>query len=137
MKQELDELLCKKYPKMFVNRNKSMQETAMCWGFGCGDGWFNLIDELCGSIQSYIDLNSRPDRVIPQVTVDQVKEKFGTLRFYYQGGNDLIHGMVWFAESMSGRICVKCGEPGTRQSDNGWVYTACKAHSQSNDECND
>ena len=130
MKQELDELLCKKYPKMFVNRNMSMQETAMCWGFSCGDGWFVLIDELCGSIQSYIDLNSRPDRVIPQVIVDQVKEKLGTLRFYYTGGNDLIHGMVWFAESMSGRICDKCGEPGTRQSDNGWVYTVCKSHSK-------
>ena len=137
MKQELDELLCKKYPKMFVNRNKSMQETAMCWGFSCGDGWFDLIDELCDSIQSYIDNNSRQDRIIPQVIVEQVKEKFGTLRFYYQGGNDTIHGMVWFAESMSGKICEVCGNPGTRQSGNGWIYTACKAHSQSNDECND
>ena len=129
MKQEFDELLCNKYPKMFVNRNKSMQETAMCWGFSCGDGWFTLIEELCGNIQSYIDNNSRPGRIIPQVTVDQVKEKFGTLRFYYQGGNDVIDGMVWFAESMSGRICEVCGNPGIRQG-TGWVYTACKAHSK-------
>lgn len=136
MKQELDELLCKKYPKMFVNRNASMEETAMCWGFECGDGWFTLIDELCGDIQSYIDNNSRGDRNIPQVTVDQVKEKFGTLRFYYEGGNDLIHGMVWFAESMSGKICEVCGNPGKTHG-TGWVYTACRAHSQSNDECND
>lgn len=137
MKRELDELLCKKYPKMFVNRNKSMQETAMCWGFSCGDGWFNLIDELCDSIQHYIDYNNRPDHPVPQVIVDQVKEKFGTLRFYYHGGNDIIHGMVWFAESMSSRICDKCGHPGTRKSDNGWVYTACEAHSKVGEECND
>ena len=99
MREELDSLLCQKYPKMFVNRNKSMQETCMYWGFECSDGWFDLIDELCSSIQSYIDNNSRaPDRIIPQVTVDQVKEKFGTLRFYTTGGDRLIDGMIWFAE---------------------------------------
>lgn len=136
MKRELDELLCKKYPKMFVDRNKSMQETAMCWGFACGDGWFDLIDELCDSIQSYIDNNSRQDRIIPQVIVEQVKEKLGTLRFYYEGGDELIQGMVWFAESMSSRICEKCGNPGTRQGE-GWVFTACQEHSVKKDECND
>jgi len=33
MKQELDELLCKKYPKIFKDRYADMQTTAMCWGF--------------------------------------------------------------------------------------------------------
>ena len=133
MKQELDELLCKKYPKMFVNRNKSMQETAMCWGFGCGDGWFDLIDELCGSIQSYIDLNSRPDRVIPQVTVDQVKEKFGGLRFYYKGGDDNIHGMVRMAEAWADASCEECGAPGERRN-GGWIKTLCDKHEEERQE---
>lgn len=113
MREELDKLLCEKYPKMFVNRHKSMQETCMCWGFSCGDGWFDLIDQLCGNIQSYIDNNKHLN--VPQVTVDQVKEKFGTLRFYVTGGNELIRGMIWFAESMSGRICETCGAPGKRR----------------------
>lgn len=129
MNQELDEQLCKKYPKMFVNRNKTMQESCMYWGFSCGDGWYTLIDELCGSIQSYIDQNSRPGREIPQVTVDQVKEKFGTLRFYTTGGDRLISGMIWFAESMSGRICETCGDVGERRG-NGWIYTSCDEHSR-------
>jgi hypothetical protein len=55
MKQELDKLLCEKYPKMMINRNKSMQETCMCWGFECGDGWFNVLDQLMGNIQHHID----------------------------------------------------------------------------------
>jgi len=129
LKKELDEQLCKKYPKLFANRNADMQTTAMCWGFECGDGWFDLIDELCWNIQSYIDNNSRPDRQIPQVVVEQVKEKFGTLRFYYQGGNELIHGMTWFAESMSGRICEQCGRPG-KERGGGWIRTACEEHAQ-------
>jgi hypothetical protein len=137
MREELDSLLCQKYPKMFVNRNKSMQETCMYWGFSCDDGWFDLIDELCGNIQSYIDNNSRaPDKIIPQVTVDQVKEKFGTLRFYTTGGDRLIDGMIWFAESMSGRICETCGAPGKRRG-RGYIYTACNEHAKEGDKDDD
>ena len=48
MRKELDEKLCEKYPLIFKNRHADMTETAMCWGFECGDGWYNLIDVLCG-----------------------------------------------------------------------------------------
>lgn len=55
MSPEKDEQLCKKYPKIFADRHKSMIETCMCWGFECSDGWCNLIDKLCHNIQSHID----------------------------------------------------------------------------------
>ena len=179
MKQELDKLLCEKYPKMMVNRNKPMQETCMCWGFECGDGWFNILNQLMGNIQHHIDWKdkqreyarkynematqakagnfdlfeeSMKDTVnleykekrlaeivagdfrkvpesIPQVTLDQVKEKFGTLRFYYTGGDDEISGMVRMAESMSGVTCEECGNPGERRG-SGWIYTACDTHTK-------
>ena len=174
MKQELDKLLCEKYPKMMVNRNKNMQETCMCWGFECGDGWFNILDQLMGSIQHHIDwkekqrkwamdynemaaqakagnfdlfeatMKALPNdeykekrlaeivagdfrtvpKSIPQVTLDQVKEKFGTLRFYYSGGDDYISGMVSLAESMTSVICESCGNVGERRG-GGWVHTYC------------
>jgi hypothetical protein len=182
MKQELDKLLCEKYPKMMVNRHKNMQETCMCWGFECGDGWFNILDQLMGNIQHHIDwkdkqgeyarkynemaaqakagnfdlfeetmkdtvnLEYKEKRLaeivagdfrtvpesIPQVTLDQVKEKFGTLRFYYTGGDDIIDGMVRMAESMSGVTCEECGDPGERRG-GGWIYTACDAHTNPED----
>jgi len=125
MKQEFDELLCKKYPKMMVNRNLPMTETCMCWGFSCGDGWFNILDQLMGNIQHHIDWKNKNGPVVAQVTLDQVKEKFGTLRFYYTGGDDTISGMVAMAESMSGVTCETCGNIGERQG-NGWVRTICK-----------
>ena len=127
MREELDTLLCEKYPKLFVNRNKSMTESAMHWGFECGDGWFNLIDKLCGTIQRYIDQNNKD-----QVTVDQVKEKFGSLRFYTTGANQTITGMIWFAESMSSSICETCGQPGKSRG-KGWYYTACDQHTKEED----
>ena len=77
MKQELDELLCTKYPKMMVNRNLPMMETCMCWGFACGDGWYNILDQLMGNIQHHIDWKNKKEEVVAQVTLDQVKEKFG------------------------------------------------------------
>ena len=127
MKKENDEYLCKVYPKMMVNRNKDMQETCMCWGFECGDGWFQLLNQLMGNIQSYIDWQNREEEVVRQVTLDQVKEKFGTLRFYYTGGDDFIRGLVAMAESMSGVICEECGKPGT-STGGGWIKTACVEH---------
>ena len=174
MKQELDKLLCEKYPKMMVNRNKNMQETCMCWGFECGDGWFNILDQLMGNIQHHIDwkekqrkwameynemaaqckagnfelfeetMKALPNdeykekrlaeivagdfrqvpKSIPQVTLDQVKEKFGTLRFYYTGGDDYISGMVSLAESMTGVTCESCGNIGESRG-GGWIHTYC------------
>ena len=125
MKQELDKLLCEKYPKMMVNRNKNMQETCMCWGFECGDGWYNILNQLMGNIQHHIDWKNRKGEVVPQVTLDQVKEKFGTLRFYYTGGDDYISGLVSMAEAMSGVTCEGCGNVGERKG-GGWVHTYCE-----------
>jgi len=127
MKQEHDEYLCKVYPKMMVNRNAPMTETCMCWGFECGDGWFPILNQLMGNIQHHIDWKNRTEEVVPQVVLEQVKEKFGTLRFYYSGGDDYISGLVSMAESMSGIMCETCGNPGTRTS-GGWIKTACKEH---------
>jgi hypothetical protein len=127
MKQELDEYLCKVFPKIFAERNLPMQETAMCWGFDCGDGWFNIINQLCQNIQHHIDWKNKKEETVAQVVVSQVKEKYGTLRFYYSGGDDTVDGMVSMAESMSGVTCEQCGNPGT-QNEGGWITTLCETH---------
>lgn len=77
MKTELQKKLFDKYPIIFQDRNKPMTETCMCWGVDTGDGWYNLIDKLCSELM-YI---SKKHDVI--IIADQVKEKYGTLRFYY------------------------------------------------------
>ena len=64
---------------------------------------------------------------ISQVVASQVKEKFGSLRFYYSGGDDLIDGMVRLAESMSHHICESCGKMNEEVvcTGHGWVQTLC------------
>jgi hypothetical protein len=68
---------------------------------------------------------------IHQVVATQVKEKFGTLRFYYEGGDDYIDGAVSMAEAMSAVTCEVCSVPAeirTTRTPVGWIMTLC-------DEC--
>lgn len=143
MRRELDKLLCELHPKIFRDRHAPMDQTAMCWGFDCGDGWYNIINTLCHQIQSYIDdRNSRrefllqknphnipiPDEV-HQVVAVQIKEKFGTLRFYTDGGDETTNGMIRMAEAMSAVTCEECGAPGKFRGTS-WFYTACDFHAK-------
>ena len=137
MKEELDKKLCEKYPKIFKNRNGSMQETCMCWGFSHGDGWYDIIDSLCASIQNHINNKRYQFREMSQEDFDeehqvvaaQVKEKFGGLRFYVDGGDDWVYGAISMAESISYRTCEVCGAPGKTRG-TGWVRTTCDEHTK-------
>lgn len=55
MNKYLDAHLCKKYPKIFSERNLPMTQTCMCWGVETGNGWFFLLDSLCNCLQHHID----------------------------------------------------------------------------------
>lgn len=123
MKNELDKKLVEKYPKIFADRYKSMQETCMCWGFEHNDGWYTLIDNLCEMIQHHLDHNCKESKT-HQVIVEQVKEKYGTLSFYYYGGDEYISGLVAMASHLSGCICEICGNPG-KLIHGGWSKTRC------------
>ena len=119
MTPELDKQLCEKYPLIFADRNANMSQTAMCWGFECADGWYNIIDTLCKAIQNHIDQCN-----VSQVVAVQVKEKFGGLRFYYDGGDDYIEGLVQMAEMISERTCEVCGNKSTLYQ-TGWHKILC------------
>lgn len=57
MDLELEKKLFEKYPKIFRQKDLPINCTAMCWGIDCGNGWYWLIDNLCGCIQNYLDSN--------------------------------------------------------------------------------
>lgn len=120
MKKELQDSLYAKYPNIFKQKDLGAQETLMCWGIEVGDGWYDIIDMLCSCIKNDVLYNQ-----CPPVEAVQVKEKFGGLRFYVNGGNDRIDGMISLAESMSYRICETCGAPG-RPNSSGWISTLCE-----------
>ena len=96
-------------------------------GFCVDEGWWPILESLCGQIQHHLDWKNRQSEVVVQVKVAQIKEKFGGLRFYYDGGDDAIDGMVRMAESWAAHSCETCGAPG-KSRDGGWIKTLCDHH---------
>jgi hypothetical protein len=87
-----------------------------------------LINDLCAKIQQHIDSTAESISPTQQVVATQVKEKYGSLRFYYKGGNDIIDEMVDTAEFLSLNICDVCGGPAQSVSQRGWAQTRCNKH---------
>ncbi len=112
-------------------------------GFDIGKGWYPIVDSLCNRIHHHVKwVNDRRERLLKEnphdlnipneiapVVVDQVKEKFGGLRFYYTGGDDVVDGMVRMAESWAAQACEECGKPAHIRSE-GWIRTLCDEHEE-------
>jgi hypothetical protein len=120
MNQVKTKLLFDKYPKIFAGNDLPPTKGLLCFGLECGDGWSTLLDDLCGMIQHHC--NQHPE--VPQVVARQVKEKLGGLRFYYDGGDEFVCGMVSMAEYFSYHVCELCGDEGERNKI-GWLSVRC------------
>lgn len=107
MRTDLDTLLCDRYPQIFRDRLSAESAGSMSRGFTHGNGWFQLVETLCDEIQRHVEQAGTP-----AVIARQVKEKLGTLRFYYQGGDEFIAGLVAMAQGLSAYLCEDCGAPG-------------------------
>jgi len=116
------------FPEFFKHRDDP-RSSLMCFGFECGDGWYDLIYSLCEAVER--ELQAIPEYAQQSFYVVQVKEKFGGLRFYTtHNGSEEIQSLIIMAEAVSYRTCEECGMPGvlcTTNSDGGygWVKTLC------------
>lgn len=134
MHPDLTNYLTNRFPDIFA--------TIKC--FPCGDGWFYIIHDLCGCIESHeraLKLtydrrkkslegsDARPDPLPCPVEASDVKEKWGSLCFYTSGGTNYIDGAIDLAERLSERICERCGSAAKTRPDRSWVATLC-------DQCN-
>lgn len=96
------------------------------WGkwISCDSGWFPLL----------IELDEKLAQIAPDYEVSQVKEKFGTLRYYFTLDIELddqykqMQKIVDEYEHRSGSICELCGGNGSMRVQNRWCKTLC-------DEC--
>jgi hypothetical protein len=125
MNQELQDKLFEKYPTLFENKNKSIQESCMAWGIECNNGWYELLSSVCWRISQH-EKNIADPYYIP-VKFDQIKEKFGGIRIYYTGGDDYVRGVVSLADEMSYKLCEVCGNAG-KPNKGGWISVLCDEH---------
>ena len=82
-------------------------------------GWHSLVKNL---IDELFTLGWDGD-------LEQVKEKFGGLRFYIPRYSDAIDKAIIKAENLSITTCQVCGEPG-HERNTGWVRTLCDEHAK-------
>jgi hypothetical protein len=104
-----EETFCAAFPSLFP-------EPPEC-GFDLPHGWTGLVWDLCTLLngEGY------------GVACEQVKEKFGGLRFYVDRHDDSAVAAIRLAEMLSFRICQDCSKPGKRRG-GPWIRTLC-------DEC--
>ena len=132
-KQNTDKLY-KDFLELFYEKDLSIQESCMPWGFECEDGWFDLIYKCCEEITSYCNKNK-----IPIIHIGGVKQKFGSLRIDWNWPNPLdqeehfknhhhfekIDALIERFEKMSVRVCESCGKIGHIDYSYGWLIALC------------
>lgn len=154
MRKELEDRLGENFP--FMKKRASLREQLStgcivdlygAFGLECGDGWYDLIYDLCSEIMEAYQEENRP----LDIEITQIKEKYGTLRFYYifEGQNPVIHAfdligeegirftpgnsdfrkrisdIILKYEEKSETVCEMCGRPGILRTDRDWIQTLC------------
>jgi hypothetical protein len=58
--------------------------------------------------------------------VKQVKVKFGSLRFYVEGGDDYLYGAIAMLEKQTNKLCPHCGSYNKEKIDSGRYIKKCE-----------
>lgn len=129
MSPENTQKLYTAFPRLYRERLLPLSETGMCWGFECGDGWFDLLWQLSQALEG----EARQQGLNPDADewpcATQVKEKFGGLRFYMRHETSAMTALIENAETLSERTCDVCGQSGIQsRSTSGWISVKCVAH---------
>lgn len=64
-------------------------------------------------------------KYLKKYRVTQIKEKYGSLRWYDMGNTERGHEIISKYEKLSMTICINCGKPAVYES-NGWVSFLCE-----------
>ena len=132
MSEDLEKRLFDRFKQIFYSEDGTLV-SRMRYGFSCGDGWFELIWNLCN------DLTNIAKELGIKFKVVQVKEKFAGLRFYTEERvPDEMNKRIRQAEKDSLKICEVCGNPGRihstkgwrLHSSEGWLKTLCGKHAR-------
>lgn len=85
--------------------------------YGYPKGWESFVDPIVKKCEE------------KNLTILQIKEKYGGLRFYYAPLDDEVDAMVDEAEKQSLHTCERCGNQGSLR-DGGWWQTLCDEHAE-------
>lgn len=95
------------------------------WLDACPEGWKPIVNKA-DKMLKFID---------PNYKIDQIKEKFGELRYYIHSDvedevkHDILYAITSYAEGRSRHTCMECNKFGRLRDDHYWIVTLC-------DDCN-
>jgi len=118
MNPDLDARLCADFPLLYSVRREETRCSLSHFGFETDDGWFQIIHELSAELEELIRRLPAAER--DDYYVVQVKEKFGTLRFYMNMETEEMSRAIRETEGRSASACEVCGRPGTLRG-GGWL----------------
>jgi hypothetical protein len=95
----------------------------------CGEGWRNLLERACARIRAAAQADGGSFKAT------QIKEKYGTLRFYWEGAlspeaDAEVEEIIDLAEARSACTCEVCGEEGRLYQSGCWMMTRCALHAE-------
>ena len=89
--------------------------------FDVGDGWLPIVDTALSQIKWDVEHNK-----MPKVEINQIKEKFGMLNIYFDGGDSKTCGIIDMATLMSQKVCENCGTMDNLGKTSGWISIMCE-----------
>lgn len=125
MKEELEQKLMDEFIFMEAKNVWTGEKLNFPKSCECKDGWYNLIYNICKELNDlYISNRINPEEIF----VTQIKEKFGTIRFYTNGLIDGGYEIINKYEKLSEKTCEICGTKGEMIVNRGWYQTLCEEH---------
>lgn len=91
-----------------------------CCGASIGKGWYDVV----------VELDRQLAKLYPYYIIDQIKEKFGGLRYYVSDVGEEGYKLIDEAERKCEKICEVCGKPGKKVSPRGWLRVRCEEHTE-------
>lgn len=126
---EKNKELCEKYP-FLIPYNEWTGKLDEDWNYeytwldDMPTGWrIAFGEQMCEEISAALNLLSEEDK--KDYRIEQIKEKFGELRWYSNWTTEEIEKVIDKYTYLSARTCVKCGKPAEYIS-KGWICPWCR-----------
>ena len=100
-------------------------------GFECDLGWYDIIRDVSNKIERILEKDAENYQCVEgeenaycEMYAVQIKEKYGTLRYYMSCETDEISELIREAEALSSQTCERCGKFGKMRGKH-WYEVRC------------
>lgn len=124
MNQHIDQYI-EKYPWLRLRNlwtgeidpnTNAMQEMPEGWEIAFGDLFCEEMDAVL-----------KEEGLVDKFVIEQIKEKFGSLRIYVSPApSERVRAVIRKYEVLSGNICIRCGKPDVPMLNTYWISPYCK-----------